>query len=75
MSKEVIITGFSNVGKEGLTLHTNVKSRLKGSEGMATKERWVSWDKVGRALFQNYTEKVEVADRDKLKTLTKNLKL
>ena len=67
MSKEIIITGFSNVGKEGLTLHTNVKSRLKGSNGMSTNERWVSWDRIGEALFEDYTDKVEVAERDKLR--------
>ena len=68
MSKEIIITGFSNVGKEGLTLHTNEKSRLKGSNGMATKERWVSWAKIGKAIFEDYTDKVEVADLDKLRS-------
>jgi len=67
MSKEVIITGFSNVGKQGLTLHLNKETKTIGSNGMATKERWVSWDKIGKALFVDYTDKVEVADRDKLR--------
>jgi hypothetical protein len=28
---------------------------------------WVSWDKIGSALFDNYTERCEVADLKELR--------
>lgn len=64
--KKVIITGFSNVTSEGVTLHTNIPAKLK-SGNVENSMVWVSWDKIGSAVFDNYTERVEVSDRNKLR--------
>ena len=66
MEKEVIITGFSDATSEGVTLHTNIPARLK-SGSLENSIVWVSWDKIGLALFDNYTQKSEVSDRNKLR--------
>ena len=64
--KDVIITEFSNLTSEGLTLHLNKKSTLK-TGNVPNDEFWVSWDKIGQLLFDNYTEKVEVDERNQLR--------
>jgi len=66
MANEVIITGFSNAGKQGVTLHTNIPAKLKTGNVKGT-SMWVSWDKIGSALLENYTEKCEVADLKELR--------
>lgn len=68
MSKmeEVIITGFGNVTNEGVTLHLNKAAKLKTGIGYY-KEFWVSWDKIGESLFENYTTKQEVDDLNKFR--------
>jgi len=66
MEKEVIITGFSNVNNEGVTLHTNVKAKLKTGHVKGT-SMWVSWDKIGSALLENYTERKEVVELNELR--------
>jgi len=66
MENEVIITGFSNTTKEGVTLHTNLPAKLKNGNVKGTSV-WVSWDKIGSALFDNYTERCEVADLKELR--------
>lgn len=48
-----IITGFSNPTKEGITIHLNKPSRLKNGTGHF-KEFWISWDKIGDSLFDDY---------------------
>jgi len=44
----VIITGFRNPNKEGITLVFNKKFSMNC--GLESKEWWVSWDKIGEAL-------------------------
>ena len=61
MEAEIIITGFSNPTSKGVVLHLNERARLK-TGNLASKEFWVSWDKIGRELFNNYTERVEVLE-------------
>lgn len=66
MENEVIITEISNVTKEGVTLHTNIPARLK-TGNVKGDSMWISWDKIGIALLENYTKKCEVADMKKLR--------
>ena len=66
MENEVIITGYTNPTTEGVTLHTNIKAKLKGGN-MKVKSIWVSWDKIGSALFENYTDRVETVDLNELR--------
>jgi len=66
METEVIITGFSNANKEGVVLHTNIPAELKTGNVKGTTV-WVSWDKIGEALLENYTTKTGVAERDELR--------
>lgn len=73
MENEVIITGFSNTNKEGVTLHTNIKAKLKTGNVKGT-SIWVSWDKIGSALLQDYTDRVEVADLNKLRSKHKKIR-
>ena len=64
--KDVIVTGYSNVTKEGVVLHLNKKAKLKTSN-MACMEFWVSWDKIGEALIDGYTKKCEVSELRELR--------
>jgi hypothetical protein len=64
--KDVIITAYSNASKEGVVLHLNKKAKLKTGH-LSSNEFWVSWDKIGEALIEGYTEKCEVSDRKKLR--------
>ena len=66
MKIEVIITGFSNANKEGVVLHTNVPARLKSGNVKGT-AIWVSWDKIGEALLENYTNRTEVSGLNELR--------
>lgn len=63
--KNVIITGFSNPTSEGVILHLNKKTSLKTGNIQAN-EFWVSWDKIGELLFDEYSDKSEVEERNKL---------
>ncbi len=47
----LLIDGFGNITKEGLTIHFTQKFALNG--GLATNEWYVSWDKIGKALCGN----------------------
>ena len=48
--------------KQGVMLHFNEKFSPNG--GIITDEVWVSWDKVGKALYPTkYSEETEVAER------------
>ncbi len=67
MEREVIITSFSNVTAEGLTLHLNKKASLK-TGNIKRKSFWISWDKIGALLFDNYTEEESVEIRNKLRS-------
>jgi hypothetical protein len=60
--QKVIITGYT-AKKEGVILETNIPARLKPNR-MPSKETFVSWDKIGKMLFENYTELEGVASLD-----------
>ena len=64
---DVIITGFSKPTSEGVVLHLNKPTRLKFGT-LPSNEFWVSWDKIGECLFEGYTEKLEVKDRNELRS-------
>jgi hypothetical protein len=63
--QKVIITGYT-AKSEGVVLETNIPARLKPNR-MPSKETFVSWDKLGKLLFEDYTEEVEVAELNKLR--------
>lgn len=63
MEKDVLITGFSNPTSEGITLHLN--NKVHGDEF------WVSWDKIGKCLFDGYSTNNNVAELNNLKKITK----
>jgi hypothetical protein len=65
-TEDVIITGYSHVTKEGVVLHLNKVATLK-SGVMPTKEFWISWDKIGQALFDDYCDVTDVDYRRKLR--------
>ena len=65
--KEVIITKYS-ANAEGVILETNISASLKPNR-MKSKETFVSWDKIGKALFENYTEETEVKKRNELRNI------
>lgn len=69
--EKVIITGFSNPTSEGVTIHLNKAARLKTGTGYF-EEFWISWDKIGAALFDDYTENMEVSELNKLRGKTNN---
>lgn len=66
--KKVIITGYT-AKREGVILETNIPARLKPNR-MPSKETFVSWDKVGKLLFEDYTELESVASRDSIRNNT-----
>ena len=51
---------------EGVVLHLNKAGTLK-SGNLATKEFWISWDKIGEALFDDYCNVDSVEYRNKLR--------
>lgn len=53
--KNTVIIGFSNPTKEGVVLHLNNPTTIKGRK-MQSKEFYVSWDRIGKALFDNYCD-------------------
>lgn len=69
MKNDVIITGFSNPTSEGVILHLNKTSTLK-TGNVANNKFWVSWDKIGKLLFDGYTDATEVSERNELKKMT-----
>lgn len=52
--EKVIIIGFT-AKSEGVVLETNIPAKLK-TGNVKGKTCWVSWDKIGALLFENYTE-------------------
>lgn len=66
MENDVIITGFSNSTSEGVTLHLNTKTTLK-TGNVKNSQFWVSWDKIGKPLFDNYTDETSVEARNELR--------
>ena len=65
--KDVILLRCENITKEGLTLIFNKPTKLKGIKGFKTKELWVSWDCIGEMMFEGYTNKVSIEERNKLR--------
>ena len=63
--QKVIITGYT-AKEEGVILETNIPARLKPNR-MPSKKTFVSWDKIGELLFEDYTNKVEVSELEKLR--------
>ncbi len=55
MTKDIVITSFSNPTSEGVTLQLNKPAKLKTGTGYFT-EFWISWDKIGQSIFEDYTE-------------------
>lgn len=62
---KVIITGYT-ANEEGVILETNIAARLKPNR-IPSKEKFVSWDKIGKLLFENYTDLDGVASRDSIR--------
>lgn len=48
-TNKTLIKGFSNVTSKGISLKLTKPASLNG--GIKSKEYWVSWDKIGIALF------------------------
>ena len=69
MSKEILIVGVKT-GKEGVVLKLSGKTKLK-TGNLLTDEFWLSWDKIGGVLFNDYTTLTNVKEleaiRDKYK--------
>ena len=63
---KTVITNFSNPTSEGVTLILNQPEKLKTGVG-AYKEIYVSWDKIGESLFENYATGLEVDEMRKLR--------
>jgi len=63
--QKVIITGYT-AKEEGVILKTNIPARLKPNR-MPSKETFVSWDKIGKLLFEDYTDEIEVKERNELR--------
>jgi hypothetical protein len=63
---KLLITGYTNPTHEGVTLHFNEPVALHGHA--KSTEWWVSWDKIGQALFpQEYCDASDVATRRELR--------
>ena len=58
--EKVIITGYTAQG-EGVILETNIPARLKTGNVKGTSV-FVSWDKIGRALLDDYADTDSVED-------------
>ena len=63
--KKVCIVGFI-AKNEGVILETNIPAGLKPNR-MPSKKTFVSWDKIGKLLFEDYTDEVEVKERKELR--------
>lgn len=64
--KKLLIVGYKNVTTQGLILVFNEKVSLNGR--LATNEWWLSWDKIGEALFpDSYCDISEIVELKKLR--------
>jgi len=63
--QKVIITGY-RTSSEGVILETNIPASLQ-TGNTKQKNTYVSWDKIGKLLFDNYTDEMEVAELNKLR--------
>jgi hypothetical protein len=58
---KVLIKEIVNVSSEGVSFKLTGKAALNG--GLSTDQWYVSWDKIGRALFKDqYINAVSVSD-------------
>lgn len=58
---KVLIKEIVNISSEGVSFKLTGKAALNG--GLSTDQWYVSWDKIGRALFKDqYSDAVSVAD-------------
>lgn len=56
-----LIKEIVNVNSEGLSFKLTEKASLNG--GLSADQWWVSWDKIGHALFgEQYSDAVSVED-------------
>ena len=62
---ELLITEVSDIGPQGLQIHLNQKVTLNG--GLKADSWWVSWDKLGIALFSQYCDAPNVEDRREIR--------
>ena len=64
MKKNILITETSIVTNEGVCLYLNIPTSLKTGK-IHSKSFYVSWDKIGEALFDNYCGLQDVEERRK----------
>lgn len=57
---------MAEIGKEGIVLHLNKAAKLK-TGNIASKEFWISWDKIGESLLVDYCDVDSVEYRDELR--------
>jgi len=62
---KAIITDYK-AGKEGVLFHLNKRTRLKKGH-VKGNSFWVSWDKIGELLFDDYTDDITVDGRNELR--------
>jgi len=63
---KTVITNFKNPTSEGIILILNQREKLKTGFGRY-KEFYVSWDKIGESLFENYASGLNVDEMRKLR--------
>ena len=64
--KTLLIVGYENITKEGLTIQFNQKYSLNNN--LATDKWWVSWDKIGKLLCgDDYCEETQITELRKIK--------
>jgi hypothetical protein len=64
---DTIITKVTGVTSEGVGFELSKPSRIKGRDGLKTKTWWVSWDLIGRQVFEGYTNLDTVKSLDDLR--------
>ena len=64
---DVIIVSVGQITSEGVTLILNKPARLKTGKLRCT-QFWVSWDKIGEALIEGYTQEDGVVERSALRS-------
>jgi hypothetical protein len=65
--KKSIITHVSTT-PEGVNIKLNQATRMRGLNVKGT-DFFVSWDKIGKMLFENYTDAETVADLRRLREI------
>jgi len=66
----LLIIGYE-AGKEGVKLILNKPARLK-TGNVSNTEVWVSWDKIGDALFANYCDSYDLERLRKIRKEASN---